>query len=108
MSKLYCITDLIRFMMKESEKLMKGSVHEEYFFIVHDDLLLMTPKENIKCMKENNYSHRWFLPINGLRDRTPYDGHPVSNIPEFMPLDNILNRDILHSLCFNCVLSRFF
>ena len=24
-----------------------------------------------------------------------------------MPLDNILNRDILHSLRFHCVLSRF-
>ena len=29
MSKLCCITDLIWFMVKESEKLMKGSVHED-------------------------------------------------------------------------------
>ena len=42
LSKFFCITDLIRFMMKEAEKLMKGSVHEEIFFIVHDALLLMT------------------------------------------------------------------
>ena len=39
--------------------------------------------------------HRWLLPINGLQDRTPYVGLPVGNIPEFMPLDNSLNRDIL-------------
>ena len=32
---------------------------------------------------------------------------PCGNIPEFMPLDNSLNRDILHSLCFHCFLSRF-
>ena len=32
---------------------------------------------------------------------------PVGNIPKFMPLDNSLNRDILHSLHFCCVLSRF-
>ena len=45
--------------------------------------------------------------MNGLQDGTPYDGSPVGNIPEFMPLYNILNRDILHSFRFQCVLSRF-
>ena len=35
--------------------------------------------------------------MNVLQDREP----------AFMPLDNSLNRDILHSLRFNCVLSRF-
>ena len=44
MSKFCCITDLIRFMMNEAEKLMKGSVHEEYFLIIHDFLVLMTAK----------------------------------------------------------------
>ena len=80
MSKLCCITDLIRFMIKEAEKLMKGSVHEDNFFIVHDALVLMTAKERIKWMKENNYSHRWFLPMNRLQDRTPYYGCHVGNI----------------------------
>ena len=47
------------------------------------------------------------LPINGLQDGTTYAGLPVGNSPDFMPLKNILNRDILHSLHFNCVLSRF-
>ena len=36
MSKFICITDIIRFMMNEAEKPMKGSVHEDDFFIVHD------------------------------------------------------------------------
>ena len=54
MSKFCCITDLIRFMMKEAEKLMKGSVHEENLFIVHGDLVLTTAKETIKWIKENN------------------------------------------------------
>ena len=44
MPKLCCITDLIRFMMKEEEKLVKGSVPEEDISIVHDDLVLMTEK----------------------------------------------------------------
>ena len=58
MSKFCCITDLIRFMMKEAENLMKGSVHEDNFFIVHDDLVLMTAKEMIQWMKEKNNYHR--------------------------------------------------
>ena len=44
MSKLCCITDLIQFMMKEAENLMKGSVHKDDFFIVHDALVFMTAK----------------------------------------------------------------
>ena len=51
MSKFCCITDLIRFMMKEAENLMKGSVHEDYFFIVHNALVLITAKETIEWMK---------------------------------------------------------
>ena len=51
MSKFYCITDLIWFMMKEAGKPMKGSVHEDDLFIVHDALVLMTAKETIKWMK---------------------------------------------------------
>ena len=69
MSKFCCITDLIQFLMKEAENLMKGSVHEGDFFIVHDDLVLMTAKETIEWMKEKNYYHRWLLPMNGLQDR---------------------------------------
>ena len=107
MSKFCCITDLIRFMMKELENLMKGSVHEDDFFIVHDALVLMTAKETIEWMKEKNYYHRWLLPMNGLQDGTPYDGRPVGNIPECMPLYNSLNIDILHILRFHFDLSRF-
>ena len=58
-------------------------------------------------MKEKNYYHRWLLPMNGLQDGTPYSGRPVGNSPEFMPLDNILNREILRCLRFLYVLSRF-
>ena len=93
--------------MKEAEKLMKGSVHEKNFFIVHDALVLMTSKETITWMKENNYFHCWLLPMNGFQDGTPYTGCPVGNRPEFMPLDKILNRDIWNSLRFHCVMSRF-
>ena len=74
MSKFLCITDLIRFMMKEADNLIKRSVHEDDLFIVYDALVLMTAKETIKWVKEKNCFHRWFLPINVLQDRTPYAG----------------------------------
>ena len=55
MSKFYYITDLISFMMNEAEKLMKGPVHEDYFYIFHDVLVLMAAKEKISWMKQNIY-----------------------------------------------------
>ena len=87
---------------------MKWYVHEDDFFIVHDALVLMTAKETIKWTKEKNCFHRWLLTMNVLQDGTPYAGSPVGNSPEFMTLDNSLNIDILQSLRFHCVLSRFF
>ena len=86
---------------------MKGSVHEDDLFIVHDNLVLMTAKETIQWMKEKNCFHIWLLHMNVFQDGTPYAGRTVGNSPKFMPLDNSLNRDILHSLRFHCVLSRF-
>ena len=85
MSKFCCITDLIRFMMKEAENLIKGSVHEDNFSIFRDALVLMIAKETIQWMKEKTYYYRWLLPMNGLQDRTPYSGRPVGNNPKFTP-----------------------
>ena len=82
-------------------------MNEENFFIVHDASVLRTAKETINWTRKNGYSHRWSLPLNGLQDGTPYAGHPVGNSPEFMHLDNSLNRDILHSLRMHSVLSRY-
>ena len=58
-------------------------------------------------MRQNGYLHRWLLPLNGQQDGTPYAGRPVGNIPEFTPLDDLLNRDILHYLRMHSVLSRY-
>ena len=75
------------FLMNESEKLTKASVHEDNLYIVQDALVLMAAKETINWMKRKGYLH---------------------HSSEFMPLDNslnILNIDILQSLRFHCVLS---
>ena len=42
MSKLCFVTDIIRFMMNEAEKPMKGSVYEDNLFIVCNALVLLT------------------------------------------------------------------
>ena len=83
---------------------MKGSVHKDDLFIVHDALVLMKEKEKINWMIYKGWLHIWFIPLNGLQDRTPYVRHTVGNSPKFMPLNNSLNREILHSLCFHSVL----
>ena len=93
--------------MKESDKLVKGSVHEGDLFIVHDALVLMRTNDKITWVKENNNSHCWLLPMNGLQYRTPYAGRPIGDSTKFIPSVSSLNRDILHSLHFHCVLSRF-
>ena len=93
--------------MNETEKLMKGSVYEENFFIIHDALVLIISKETSNWTRNNGYLHIWLFPLNGLQYGTPYAYCPVGNIPEFMPLDNLLNRDILHYLRMHSVLSRY-
>ena len=92
-------------MMNESKKLMKGSVNKDNIFIVHGDLVLMTEKEIINWMIYKGYLHRWLIPLNVLQDGTPYARHPVGNSPEFMPLNNSLNQEILHSVRFHSVVS---
>ena len=107
MSKFCCITDLICCMINEVEKLMKGSVQDQNFFIFHDALVLMTEKETINWMRKNGYLHICLLPLNGLQDGVPYSCRPVGNIPELVPLYNSLNCGILHSLLIHSVLNRY-
>ena len=44
------------------------------------------------------------LPLDELQDGTTYASCPVSNTPEFTPMNNSLNNDILNSLCIHIVL----
>ena len=95
--------------MNEGDNLIKGSVHEDDLFIVHNDLLLITAKKTIDWIRKKWYLHRWLFPLNGLQYGTHCAGRPVGNSPEFMPLDNSLNRDILryfyfHSVLIHCIL----
>ena len=89
-------------MMSESERVMKGTVHENTWKVYHDALSIMTSKATKEWMQDKGYLDRWILPSNDLYDNLPskarrfYEGKPVGNSPEFMPLDTHLNQD-LHS-----------
>ena len=60
--------------------------------------MLITAKETINWMINNGYLNRWLFPLNVMQDGTPYAGRHIGNRPNFMPLDNLLIREILHSL----------
>ena len=67
MLKIFCITDLIRFVTKESEKLMKWSVHEGDFFILYDAFVLIKSKgddhmnESKQLLPSLLASHEWIV-----------------------------------------------
>ena len=46
------------------------------------------------------------LPVNGLNINTRYENTVVGNSPEFMPLDNSLNRDIQNSHDVHCIMTN--
>ena len=65
MSKFIHIANLIRFTKNEAEKLMKGSVHEDNLYIVHDALGVNDGEVNNKSDEtKRGYSHRRSLPLN--------------------------------------------
>jgi hypothetical protein len=98
MSAYVCITDLVEHIVAETQRLMKGTQHEDDWMFHHDALTLMTAKEMIVWMKEKGYFERWILPANGLHtdDATLkyYYCKPVGNSPEMMPWDTSLNQDV--------------
>ena len=45
-------------------------------------------------METKGYLKRWVLPVNGLNAGTVYEGRPIGNTPELMPLDCSLFKDV--------------
>jgi len=93
MAGYVCITDMVQHIHDETEALFRGQTFNWGFY--HDALSLMTAKDTIAWMKENHIYIRWILPELGLNaERKHFANAPVGNSPEFMPLDNSLNKDI--------------
>jgi hypothetical protein len=91
------ITDMIEFMVSESQRIMVGTYHEEDWFFYHDALSLMTATATIDWMRKKDYLKRWLLPVNllsaGDKDLKNYLNRPIGNSPKMMPWDNTLNKD---------------
>ena len=76
----------------------------------HDALSLMTSNGCRKWMQnerhgEKSFLDRWLLPFNKMNAGTRYEHMPVGNSPEFMPLDNSLNRDLQLSHDYHCAVT---
>ena len=94
-----CVTDLISWMIKESHRMMRGTVHAEDWYFYHDALSLMTASATMKWMSESFFGgvsikSRWLVPQKGCNGDTVYKGRVVGNSLEFMPLDNSLFADL--------------
>ena len=50
------ITDVIKCMYEESQRLMVGTYHEHDWYFYHDALSYMTAKEAKESMKTNHYA----------------------------------------------------
>ena len=89
--RFVCITDMVDHMFKETEKIFKGTKHEDDWMVYHDALSLMTAVECRQWMQEKGYLKRWVLPIN-INIGTRYANRPIGNSPEMMPLDTHCNK----------------
>jgi hypothetical protein len=94
LSHYRCITDLVQHIHDETKNMYEGTEHEDDWLFYHDALSLMTAKDTVAWMKEKGIYERWLLPVNGLNAGTTFEGRPVGNSPEFMPMDNSLNKDV--------------
>lgn len=95
-----CITDLVEHMVQASNAHFTYTKYKDtWVFFYHDALSLLTAKETIEWMKKKKLGNRsyydcWLLPKHGLNVGTTYDGRPVGNSPEMMPMDASLNKDV--------------
>ena len=77
LSPYVCVTDLIDHIIKESQKIMNGTMYEKNWYFYHDALSLMTANQAREWMEKQKhgnktYLERWLLPFNGMNRGTQY------------------------------------
>ena len=102
MQPYICVTELINHMVSATTKVMKGTKYEGKGLFFHDTLSLITAKETVRWMKENDVYKYWIIPELGCNDivgmnKNCYAKRPVGNSPELMCLDMSLNKDVRKS-----------
>ena len=111
MNNSVMITDYITHMMEESERIMRGTKHQEDWVIFHDALSLMTAVETKEWMEKKGFLARWVLPSKDLYDnmndlKGKYKTNPIGNSPELMPWDAHLNADVHSSVDYHCLVAK--
>lgn len=95
--KIIPISDLIEYMIEQTDELMKGTQYEGKGLFYHDALNQLCCKETVEWMKTHGYYNRWIIPVLGCNDKvlgkSTYAGRPPGNSPECNPLDNSLIQD---------------
>lgn len=103
-----CITDMVQHIHDETQRTMKGTMHEDHWFFYHNALSLMKAKDCKEWMSKKGHLCRWMLPVNNLNKGTPFEGHPVGNSQELMPLDYNFFWDINVSVDYHCITTKDF
>ena len=94
MKKYVSIRSLVLHMYTATKQAFSGTQHENDFLFYHDALSLMTSRETIEWMADQNILQHWILPQQSLNKGTQYENAPPGNVPELNALDSNCNRDI--------------
>jgi hypothetical protein len=94
MSKFMCITSLVTHIIETCTEHFADTEYAENWYFYHDALSLMTANETIEWMRQKGYLKRWILPEMELNAGTKFEGRPMGNSPEMMPLDCSCNNDL--------------
>jgi hypothetical protein len=60
---------MIKFMVGKSQRVMKGTYHENNCFFKHDVLSLITAVQTIEWMRKKDYLKRWVAPGQDAEQR---------------------------------------
>jgi len=118
MKKYICVTQLVQHIHNKTHDAFKDTKYKDTFLFYHDALSQMTDKKCIEWMRKKDILKRWIRPVIGLNDEITitdnegnhisskrYNGRPVGDCAEAMPLDNSLFKDLHTSFDRHCALS---
>ena len=106
-SGIVCITEMVKHTVLETQACFADTVNKDTYHFYHDALSQLTCDKTVSWMKdtpipdeEKCIYDRWVKPENGLNDAfgKRWWARPVGDLPELMPLDNSLNKDIHESV----------
>ena len=81
-------------MIQTTEKIYKGKVYKDKWYIYHNALSLMISTVARSYMEENRYLPKIILPQVGLNEGTRFANSATGNQPGLMLLNAHLNQDL--------------